>query len=104
MGCERSVSRALGLAIGFARTHDDQPPVCIEGGVVRIHRVQRKIGGRRKLQNLGPGGSQLTAESFVLRLGLREIGRVMESQFPPTSHTVWLIPSCGTWRAHQHAL
>ena len=81
-----------------------RPVIGRQRGIVGVDSVERKVGGWRQLEYLGPGGFELAAKFVMLRLRGREIRRMEEAQLPPVICHGRLVPSRSAWRAHQHAL
>ena len=94
----------LGDAIRFAETHEDESEIRGKRGIVDVDGVEREVVPRGEFNDFGTGGLQFADQRDVLRLGLLEVGGVMETKFAPACDPFRLVPSCGLRGAHQHAL
>ena len=101
---ELNVALRLRNAVRLAGMQADQSLIGRQRGIVSVHRIERKIRGRGKMEDFRPGGFELAAKFVMLRLRGREVRRVQETQLPPAVCCAGLVPSCGSRRAHQYSL
>src|SRR6185312_12224266 len=73
---ELEVALRFWNAVRLTRMQADQSPIGRQRGIVSVHRIERKVRGRRKLEDLRSGGFELAAKLVMLRLRGREIRRV----------------------------